>query len=111
MQLNQCSSKFYCTESDCRKFEEADIRVDWKPYTGGDEGAPTPPQVEKTKDQGPRAWLRMDSLARWRNVKIKWNTYFEKDWIKLIFIEYILCAEPALGNKDEESGMKWSLLS
>ena len=46
-------------------------------------------------------WLGV--LTRWRIEEIKWNAYFEKDWIKLIFTECLLCAKPELNDKNEES--------
>ena len=52
-----------------------------------------------------------DGWVHWLGGEIKWNVYFEKGWIELIFTECLLCAKTVLGNKDEGSSWKWSLLS
>lgn len=67
MPLNQCSAKFHCTEYGCRKSEEVEIKVDQKCCIGGGEGAPTLPQMGKTKDQRPQGMVKdgWGVLARW----------------------------------------------
>lgn len=70
MQLNQCNAKFCCIESDCRKSEAADMRVDCKCCKGGGEGAPTVPEMEKRKHQRPQCMVK-DGWMHWLDGKME----------------------------------------